>query len=61
MYWIMENHLFDLFVGLFDWGNAETKTFSVSRNWDGFTLAESQTRKSGTPQNRTPNYKFVNF
>ena len=46
MFWIMENHF--LFVGLFDWGNAETQTFSVSRNQDGFALAESQTRKSGT-------------
>ena len=46
MYWITENHF--LFVGLFDWGNAETQTFSVSRNQDGFTLAEFRTRKSGT-------------
>ena len=46
MFWTTENHL--LFVGLFDWGNAETKTFSVSQNQDGFTLTESRTRKSGT-------------
>ena len=46
MFWITENHF--LFVGLFDWGNAETITFSVSQNRDGLTLAESQTRKSGT-------------
>ena len=36
MFWIMENHF--LFVGLFDWGNAETQTFLVSRNRDGFAL-----------------------
>ena len=41
MFWITENHV--LFVGLFGWGNAETQTFS-----DGFALAESRTRKSGT-------------
>ena len=48
MFCIIENHF--LFVGLFVWGNAETQTFSVlvSRNWDGFALAESRTRKSGT-------------
>ena len=46
MFWITENHF--LFVGLFDWGNVETQTFSVSRNRDGFALAESRTRKSGT-------------
>ena len=46
MFWITENHF--LFVGLFDWGTAETQTFSVSRNRDGFALAESRTRKSGT-------------
>ena len=46
MFWITENHF--LFVGLFDMGNAETQTFSVSRNRDGFALAESRTRKSGT-------------
>ena len=46
MFWITENHF--LFVGLFDWGNAETQTFSVSRNRGGFALAESWTRKSGT-------------
>ena len=46
MFWITENHF--LFVGLFDWGNAETQTSSVSRNWDGFTLVGSRTRKSGT-------------
>ena len=28
MFWIMENHF--LFVGLFDWGNAETQTSLVS-------------------------------
>ena len=44
MFWITENHF--LFVGLFDWGNAET--FSVSWNRDGFALAESRTRKSST-------------
>ena len=46
MFWFTGNHF--LFVGLFNWGNAETCTFSVSRNWDGFALAESRTRKSGT-------------
>ena len=46
MFWITENHF--LFVGLFDWGNAETQTFLVSRNRDSFALAESRTRKSGT-------------
>ena len=46
MFWITENHF--LFVGLFYWGNAETQTFSVSRIRDGFALAESGTRKSGT-------------
>ena len=46
MFLITENHF--LFVGLFDWGNAETQTFSVSRNQDRFALAESRTRKSGT-------------
>ena len=46
MFWITEDHF--QFVGLFDWGNAETQTFSVSRNRHGFALAESQTRKSGT-------------
>ena len=45
MFWITENHF--LFVGLFDLGNAETQTFSVSRNRDGFALVESRTRKSG--------------
>ena len=44
MFWIMENHF--LFVGLFDWGNAETQAFLVSQNRDGFSLAESRTRKS---------------
>ena len=46
MFWITENHF--LFVGLFYSGNAETQTFSESRNRDGFALAESRTRKSGT-------------
>ena len=46
MFWITKNHF--LFVGLFDWGNAETQTSSVSRNWDDFAVAESLTRKSGT-------------
>ena len=46
MFWIMENHF--LFVGLFDWGNIETQSSSVSRNWDGFVLVESRTRKSAT-------------
>ena len=46
MFWITENHF--LFVGLFNWGNTETQTFTVSRNRDGFALAESRTRKSGT-------------
>ena len=45
MFWITENHF--LFVGLFNWGNAETPTLSVSRNRDSFALAESRTRKSG--------------
>ena len=40
IFWITENHF--LFVGLFDWGNAETQTFSVSRNRDSFEMAESQ-------------------
>ena len=44
MFWFTGN-LF-LFVGLFGGGNAET--FSVSRNRDGFALAESRTRISGT-------------
>ena len=43
---LWKNHF--LFVGLFNLGNAETQTFLVSRNRDGFALAESQTRKSGT-------------
>ena len=42
----MENHF--LFVGLFDWENAETQTSSISRSRDGFALAESRTRKCGT-------------
>ena len=46
IFWITESHF--LFIGLFDWGNAETQTFSVSRNRDGFALAESWTRKSGS-------------
>ena len=46
MFWIMENHF--LFEALFDWGNAETQTSLVSRNRDGFAVAESRTRKSGT-------------
>ena len=46
MFWFTENHF--LFVGLFDSGNAETQTFSVSRNRDGFALVKSRTRKSGT-------------
>ena len=46
MFWITENHF--LFVGLFDWGNAETQTSLVSQNWDGLAVAESRTRKSGT-------------
>ena len=46
MFWITENHF--LFVGLFDWENAETQTSLFSRNRDGFALAESRTRKSGT-------------
>ena len=46
MFWITENHF--LFVGVFVWGNAETQTFSVSWNRNGFVLAESRTRKSGT-------------
>ena len=45
MFWITENHF--LIVGLFDWGNAETPMFSVSRNWDGFAFTESRTKKSG--------------
>ena len=55
MFWITETHF--LFVGLFDWGNAETQTFSVSRNRDGFALAESWTRKSGTVTPLVNNYK----
>ena len=46
MFGIMENNV--LFVELFNLGNAETQTSSVSRNRDGFALAESQTRKSAT-------------
>ena len=46
MFWITETHF--LFVGLFDWLNAETQTSLVSQNQDGFALAESRTRKSGT-------------
>ena len=46
MFWITESHF--LFVGLFAKGNAETQTFSVSRNRDGFAFAESRTKKSGT-------------
>ena len=45
MCWVTENHF--LFVGLLDWGNAETPTFLVSRNLDGFALAESQTGQEG--------------
>ena len=39
MFWITENHF--LIVGLFDWGNAEIQTSSVSQNLDSFALAES--------------------
>ena len=39
MFWFTGNHF--LFVGLFNWGNAETLTFLVSRNQDGFALVES--------------------
>ena len=46
MFWITENHF--LSVGLFDWENAETQTSSVSRNRDGFALAEFRTKKCGT-------------
>ena len=46
MFWFTENHF--LIIGLLDWGNAETQTFSVSRNRDGIALAESRTIKSGT-------------
>ena len=46
MFWIMENNF--LFLGLFDLGNAEIQTSAVSGNQDGFALAESRTRKSGT-------------
>ena len=46
MFWIMENHF--LFPGQFICGNAETQSFLVSRNRDGFALVESRTRKSGT-------------
>ena len=46
MFWITKNHF--LFVGLFDWGNAESQPFSVSRNRDSFGLAEYRNRKSGT-------------
>ena len=44
MFWTTENHF--LFVGLFAWGNAETQTFLVSWNRDGFQFPESPTRKS---------------
>ena len=47
MLWITEKSI-PVCVGLFDWGNAETQTFSVSQNRDGFALSESRTRKSGT-------------
>ena len=46
MFWIIENHF--LFQGLFDWRNAETQTFLVSQNQDGFGVAESRTGKCGT-------------
>ena len=46
MFWIADNHF--LFLGLFDWGKAETQTSVVSRNRDGFALPESRTRKFGT-------------
>ena len=46
MFWITENHF--LFVGLLEWGNTETQIFLACRNRDGFALAESRTRKSGT-------------
>ena len=46
MFCIMENHC--LFADLFNRGDSETKTFSVSWNRDGFALAEYQTIKSGT-------------
>ena len=39
MFWITDNHF--LFLGLFDWGKAETQTSVVSRNQDSFALAES--------------------
>ena len=46
MFWITENHF--LFVGLFDWENAYTQTFSVSQNGDSFAFAEFRTRKCST-------------
>ena len=46
MFWIKETHF--LFVGIFPWGNAETQTFPVSWNRDGFAFVESRSRKSGT-------------
>ena len=56
MFWITENHF--LFVGLFDWGNAETQSSSVSWNQGGFAVTESQTRKPGTV---TPLIKCTKF
>ena len=46
MFCITENHF--PFIELFDWGSAETQTFQYPGIGDGFALAESRTRKSGT-------------
>ena len=51
MFWITENHF--LFVGLFDWGNAETQTFSVSRNWDDCEIQSGQTLSRRLPARRS--------
>ena len=59
MFWFTENNF--LFVGLFDSGNAETQTFSVSRNRGGFALVESRTGKSGTVATLGKNLKAVNL
>ena len=61
MFWITENHF--LFVGLFDWGNAETQTSSVYCNRDSFAVAESRTRKSGTvaPPSTHSAFRFFKY
>ena len=46
MFWCHEVYV--RLVGLFDWGNARTQIFSVSRNRYSFTLAGYRNGKSGT-------------